>query len=63
MNFIFADSEGMSDRVEQFQKSWFTYKLILPVQFSLGQFYVANQHLMVKLFLGQTVGKMTTFAN
>ena len=48
--------------MEQFQKVGSGYVLIFPAQFSLGQFYVANLHLMVELFLRQIVGKLSTFA-
>ena len=45
-----------------FKKVGSGYVLIFPAQFSLGQFYVANLHPMVELFLGQIVGKLSTFA-
>ena len=57
LNFIFADFEGMSDRVEQISKSWFAYKLILPVQFSLGQFYVAKTRSYGRIVPGVNCGK------
>ena len=56
LNCIYSGFEGISNRVEQFQKmDW--YKLILPVQFSLGQFYVAKIWSYGKIVPGANCGK------
>ena len=51
----------MSDRVELFQKVGSTYKLILPVQFSLEQFYVAKSRSYGKIVSGANCGKINNF--
>ena len=51
----------MSDRVEQFQKVGSVYKLILPVHFSLGQFYVAKLRSYGKIVSGANCGKNNDF--
>ena len=43
-------------------KSWFAYKLILPVQFSLGQFYVAKTTSYGRIVSGANCGKNNNFS-